>query len=261
MKVIAITNVKGGVCKSTLSNSLAFGLCLKGYRVLLIDSDPQTNLTLSILEEQPDDTPSLYHIYSEGKSIDEVKIPIREGLDLIIGDFNLSNSDMMYQKAGRLNMLKRALKNMKSEYDFVIVDCCPHMGVLTLNALMASTHILVPMLVDSFSLKGARILKEILDDVESELEKVIPVVGIVITRYDKRTITSRLLEKSVNDAASLLGSKVLRNRIRQAVVVNQCQIVKESIFEYAPKEKVTDDYRALIDEILFEMEEEDHGET
>lgn len=260
MKVIAITNVKGGVCKSTLSNSLAFGLCLKGYRVLLIDSDPQMNLTLSILEEQPDDTPSLYHVYG-GKSIDEVKIPIREGLDIIIGNFNLCHADMMYQKAGRLNMLKRALKNMKSEYDFVIVDCCPHMGVLTLNALMASTHILVPMLVDSFSLKGARILKEILDDVEDELGKTIPVVGIVITRYNSRTITSRLLEKSVNDAATLLGSKVLQNRIRQAVVVNQCQIAKESIFEYAPREKVADDYRALIEEILYEMEEEEHGET
>ena len=259
MKVVAITNVKGGVCKSTLSNSLAFGLCLKGYRVLLIDSDPQTNLTLSILEEQPEGSPSLFHVYSEGKSIDEVKIPIREGLDIIAGDFNLSNSDMMYLKAGRLNMLKRALKNMKSEYDYVIVDCCPHMGVLTLNALMASTHVLVPMLVDSFSLKGARILKEILDDVEEELGKTIPVVGIVITRYNNRTVTSRLLEKSVNDAAELLHSKVFKNRIRQAVVINECQIAKQPLFEYAPKAKVTDDYKSLIDEFILEIEEEEHG--
>lgn len=159
-------------------------------------------------------------------------------------------------------MLKKALKNMKSEYDFVIVDCSPNLGTLFLNSVLASTHILVPMLVDSFSLKGARILKQVLDDVEDELGKEVPVVGVLITRYNNRTKVSKLLEKSVNDAAKLLGSSLFHSRIRQATVINQCQIAKVSLFEYAPKSGVAEDYRQFVDEFLERVTEvESNGET
>lgn len=106
------------------------------------------------------------------------------------------------------------------------------------------------MLVDSFSLKGIRILKQVLDDVSDEIEKQIPVAGILITKYNKRTNVSKLLEKSVNDAAKLLGTTVFQNRIRQAVAVNESQIARKSLFEYAPKATVTEDYRRFIDEFL-----------
>lgn len=250
MKVISIANVKGGVGKSTVSGTLAAGLCMKGYKVLMIDSDPQTNLTMSFLAEQSDDIPSLYHVYSEGESIDKVKISVREGLDIVSGDFALCHADMQFLKAGRLKMLQKALKNMKTEYDFVIIDTSPYLGILSLNAILVSTHIVVPMLVDSFSLKGARILKQVLDDVSDEIEKQIPVAGILITKYNKRTNVSKLLEKSVNDAAELLGTTVFQSRIRQAVAVNESQIARESLFEYAPKATVTEDYRQFVDELL-----------
>lgn len=261
MKVITIANVKGGVGKSSLSGTISAGLNLKNYKVLMIDSDAQTNLTQSFLAEHPEDAPGLYHVYSMGKSIDEVKIPIQKGLDLLPGSFELSNADMEFLKAGRLKMLQKALKNMESEYDFVIIDSCPHLGLLSLNAFLASDYILVPMLIDSFSLKGAKILKQVLDDVKDEIEKDIPVIGVVINRFDYRTNISKLLEKSVNDAAILLSSTVFKSRIRQAVVVNECQVAKESLFEYAPKAKVADDYRSLIDEILLKIKEEERGET
>lgn len=250
MKVISIANVKGGVGKTTVSGTLAAGLCLKGYKVLMIDSDPQTNLTMSFLEEQSDDIPSLYNVYSDGTSLDKAKISIGEGIELIPGNFELCNADMQFLKAGRLKILQKALKNMKSEYDFVIIDTSPYLGVLSLNAFLASTHIIVPMLADSFSLKGARLLKQVLNDVSDEIEKQIPVAGILITKYNKRTNVSKLLEKSVNDAAELLGTTVFQSRIRQAVVVNECQIVRESLFEYAPKAAITEDYRKFVDEFL-----------
>lgn len=250
MEVISIANVKGGVGKSTVSGTLSAGLCLKGYKVLMIDSDPQTNLTMSFLKEQADGIPSLYHVYSDGTSLDKAKIPIGEGLDLIPGDFELCNADMQFLKAGRLKILQKALKNMESEYDFVIIDTSPYLGVLSLNAFLASTYIIVPMMADSFSLKGARLLKQVLDDVSDETEKQIPVAGVLITRYDNRTNVSRLLEKSVNDAARLLGTTVFQSRIRQAVKINECQIAKESLFGYAPKAPVTEDYRQFIDEFL-----------
>lgn len=87
MKIISVANVKGGVGKSTVSGTLASGLNLRGYKVLMIDGDPQTNLTMSFLAEQADDFPSLYHVYSDGESIDKVKIQVREGLDIVPGDF------------------------------------------------------------------------------------------------------------------------------------------------------------------------------
>ena len=112
MKVISVSNIKGGVGKSSTAATLGAGLADKGYRVLMIDSDPQTNLTMCFLPEQPDDAPSLYHVYAEGKAIDEAKIEIKDGLDLVIGDFALCNADMQFLKAGRQKLLEKALKNL-----------------------------------------------------------------------------------------------------------------------------------------------------
>ncbi len=250
MKIVSISNIKGGVGKTTTAAVLAAGLAEKGYRVLLIDSDPQTNLTMCFLQEQTDELSSLYDIYGDGESIDDVKVPVRDNLDLIIGDFELCNADIQFTKAGRLKMLKKAIKSIDGEYDFVIIDTPPNLGVLSLNAFIASDYMVVPMSVDSFSLKGVRLLKETLDDVADETEKELPVAGILLTKYNSRTNVSKLLEKSLNSAAGLLGTKVFGNRIRQAVVVQESQIAKEDLFSYSPDAKVAEDYKGFIDEFL-----------
>lgn len=250
MEVICISNIKGGVGKSSTAAILAAGLADKGYKVLMIDSDPQTNLTMCFLPEQAEDAPSLYHVYAEGKSIDEVKVRIKEGLELVIGDFSLCNADIQFLKAGRLKMLEKALKNLEEGYDFVVIDTPPNLGVLSLNAFIASDYIIVPMAADSFSLKGVRLLKQALDDVAEELDQRIEVAGILLTRYNCRTNVSKLLEKSLHSAAELLDTKVFESRIRQAVVVQESQIAKEDLFSYAPKAAVTEDYMKFIDEFL-----------
>lgn len=250
MKIVSISNIKGGVGKTTTAAVLAAGLAEKGYRVLLIDSDPQTNLTMCFLQEQTDELSSLYDIYGDGESIDDVKVPVRDNLDLIIGDFELCNVDIQFTKAGRLKMLKKAIKSIDGEYDFVIIDTPPNLGVLSLNAFIASDYMVVPMSADSFSLKGVRLLKETLDDVADETEKELPVAGILLTKYNSRTNVSKLLEKSLNSAAGLLGTKVFGNRIRQAVVVQESQIAKEDLFSYSPDAKVAEDYKGFIDEFL-----------
>ena len=250
MKIVSISNIKGGVGKTTTAAVLAAGLAEKGYRVLLIDSDPQTNLTMCFLQEQTDELSSLYDIYGDGESIEDVKVPVRDNLDLIIGDFELCNADIQFTKAGRLKMLKKAIKSIDGEYDFVIIDTPPNLGVLSLNAFIASDYMVVPMSVDSFSLKGVRLLKETLDDVADETEKELPVAGILLTKYNSRTNVSKLLEKSLNSAAGLLGTKVFGNRIRQAVVVQESQIAKEDLFSYSPDAKVAEDYKGFIDEFL-----------
>ena len=184
------------------------------------------------------------------KSIEEIKVAVKDKLDLIIGDFELCNADMQFTKAGRLKVLKKAIQNIDGEYDFVIIDTPPNLGILSLNAFIASDYMLVPMTADSFSLKGVRLLKQTLEDVADETEKELPVAGILLTRYNSRTNVSRLLEKSLSAAAGLLGTKVFKNRIRQAVVLQECQIAKEDLFSYAANAKVTEDYRGFIDEFL-----------
>lgn len=250
MKIISISNIKGGVGKTTTAAVFAVGLAEKGYSVLLIDSDPQTNLSICFMQEQTDESPSLYHIYNEKKGIDEIKIAVKDNLDLVVGDFELCNADLQFTKAGRLKMLKKAIRNINTKYDFIIVDTPPNLGILTLNAFISSDYVVVPMAVDSFSLKGARLLKQTLDDVADETEKVLPVAGILLTRYNSRTNVSKLLEKSLNSAAELLDTKLFKNRIRQAVVLQESQIAKEDLFSYAPNAKVTDDYKGFIDEFL-----------
>lgn len=254
MKTISISNIKGGVGKSSTAAVLGSGLAGKGYRVLMVDSDPQTNLTMCFLPEQADDALSLYHIYAEGKRIDDVKIAVKDRLDLVIGDFALCNSDMQFLKAGRLKMLDKALKNLEEGYDFVVIDTPPNLGVLSLNTFIASDYIIVPMAADSFSLKGVRLLKQALDDVEEELDRRIKVAGILLTKYNSRTNISKLLEKSLHSAAELLDTKVFESRIRQAVVVQESQLAKEDLFSYASKASVTEDYLHFIDELLERIE-------
>lgn len=250
MKIISISNIKGGVGKTTTASVLAMGLVERGYRVLLIDSDPQTNLTMCFLQEQAEDKPSLYHVYSNGEAIDDVKVAVKDNLDLIVGDFELCSADIQFTKAGRLKMLKKAIRDINGKYDFVIIDTPPNLGVLSLNAFLASDYVIVPMSADSFSLKGVRLLKETLDDVEDETEEELPVAGILLTRYNSRTNVSKLLEKSLNSAARLLDTELFKNRIRQAVVLQESQVAKEDLFSYVPNAKVSEDYKGFIDEFL-----------
>lgn len=251
MKVICVSNVKGGVGKTTTAAVLSAGLAARGLRVIMADSDPQANLTMCFMPEPPDGTPTLYHVYAERKALDEVKIPVSENLDIVPGDFSLCNADMQFLKAGRLGMLKKALqKGLGSSYDFMVIDTPPNLGILSLNAFLASSHVIVPTSADSFSMKGIRLLKQALDEVAEETEKDISVAGLLLTKYTDRTNVARLLEKSVNAAAGLLGTEVFKSRIRQATVLQESQVAKASLFDYAPKAPVAADYQAFIDELL-----------
>ena len=236
MITLSVSNIKGGVAKTTTAATIAAGLHKRGNRVLMIDSDPQTNLTLCFTEEPEDDDPSLYAIYSTGAKIDDIKLEIKPGLDLIIGDFSLCSADMEFLgKVGSLKLLGKAIKASKASYDYVIIDTPPNLGFLSLNAFMTSDYIVTPMAADSFSLKAIRLLKKTIDDVVEDVGRDIPVIGILLTRYTDRTNVAKVLEKNINAAAQLLNTTVFKSRIRQAIVVQESQLVKMDLFEYAPK--------------------------
>ena len=256
MVTISISNVKGGVAKTTTAATLAAGLHKRGKRVLMIDSDPQTNLSMCFTDEPEEGDPSLYSIYAAGAKIDDIKFEVKPGLDLIVGDFSLCSADMeFFGKVGSLKILGKAIKESSDNYDYVIIDTPPNLGFLSLNAFMASDYIVTPMAADSFSLKAIRLLKNTLNDVAEEAGKVIPVAGILLTRYTDRTNIAKILEENVKAAAGLLNTSVFESRIRQATVVQESQLVKMNLFEYAPKAPVTTDYEAFINELVKRIEE------
>ena len=243
MVTLSISNIKGGVAKTTTAATIAAGLHKRGKRVLMIDSDPQTNLSMCFIEEPQDGDPSLYSIYSAGATIDDIKIEVKPGLDLVVGDFSLCSADMEFLgKVGSLKLLGKAIKESKGNYDYVIIDTPPNLGFLSLNSFMTSDYIVTPMAADSFSLKAIRLLKKTIDDVAEDVGKDIPVAGILLTRYTDRTNVAKILEENVNAAAKLLNTSVFESRVRQATVVQESQLVKMDLFEYAPKAPVTKDY-------------------
>ena len=255
MVTLSISNIKGGVAKTTTAATLAAGLHKRGKRVLMIDSDPQTNLSMCFTEEPQDGDPSLYSIYSAGAKIDDIKIEVKPGLDLVVGDFSLCSADMEFLgKVGSLKLLGKAIKESKGNYDYVIIDTPPNLGFLSLNSFMTSDYIVTPMAADSFSLKAIRLLKKTIDDVAEDVGKDIPVAGILLTRYTDRTNVAKILEENVNAAAKLLNTSVFESRVRQATVVQESQLVKMDLFEYAPKAPVTKDYEAFINELLKRIE-------
>ena len=255
MVTLSISNIKGGVAKTTTAATIAAGLHKRGKRVLMIDSDPQTNLSMCFTEEPQDGDPSLYSIYSAGAKIDDIKIEVKPGLDLVVGDFSLCSADMEFLgKVGSLKLLGKAIKESKGNYDYVIIDTPPNLGFLSLNSFMTSDYIVTPMAADSFSLKAIRLLKKTIDDVAEDVGKDIPVAGILLTRYTDRTNVAKILEENVNAAAKLLNTSVFESRVRQATVVQESQLVKMDLFEYAPKAPVTKDYDAFINELLKRIE-------
>lgn len=255
MVTLSISNIKGGVAKTTTAATIAAGLHKRGKRVLMIDSDPQTNLSMCFTEEPQDGNPSLYSIYSAGAKIDDIKIEVKPGLDLVVGDFSLCSADMEFLgKVGSLKLLGKAIKESKGNYDYVIIDTPPNLGFLSLNSFMTSDYIVTPMAADSFSLKAIRLLKKTIDDVAEDVGKDIPVAGILLTRYTDRTNVAKILEENVNAAAKLLNTSVFESRVRQATVVQESQLVKMDLFEYAPKAPVTKDYESFINELLKRIE-------
>ena len=255
MVTLSISNIKGGVAKTTTAATIAAGLHKRGKRVLMIDSDPQTNLSMCFIEEPQDGDPSLYSIYSAGAKIDDIKIEVKPGLDLVVGDFSLCSADMEFLgKVGSLKLLGKAIKESKGNYDYVIIDTPPNLGFLSLNSFMTSDYIVTPMAADSFSLKAIRLLKKTIDDVAEDVGKDIPVAGILLTRYTDRTNVAKILKDNVKAAAALLNTTVFENKIRQATVVQESQLVKMDLFEYAPKAPVTKDYEAFINELLKRIE-------
>lgn len=242
MKVITITNRKGGTAKSETVKALSGALSLKGYKVLMLDTDAQQSLTLMTGAETGGKT--FADFLSNGEGL-ETLIQSTESGDIIAA------SPLLYD-TGKLSpfTLQKGLKHLKG-YDFILIDTSPSFSPLNAAAMIASDGLIIPCQADILSLQG---LKELKDEVESvkEYNKSLKILGVCITRYTNNRI-SKDMAASLKAVSEIIGTKLYNTYIRENVAVKEAAALCRSIFLYAPRSNASKDYTALTEEILQDL--------
>lgn len=248
MKTIALSNQKGGVAKTTTSGVLASGLSGKGFRVLAVDLDPQSNLGFSSGADLLNMPFTLYDVFKETTDLRSV-IQHLDTFDIVIGGLSLASADMDFTETGREYLLKEALESVSDDYDFCLLDCPPTLGILTVNALTAADSLIVPITADAYSIQGLSRLKQLIDRVRKYSNRGLKIEGLLITRYDKTNVTKALTDQ-IRQVADGLNTKVFSQPIRNSVAVRESQLLKSDLFTDAPRANATKDYAAFIEELL-----------
>ena len=246
--ILTITNQKGGVGKSTISQNIGAGLALKGYKTLLIDLDAQANLTLSTIKEKPNRT--IYEALKEQQITSDTIISINKNLDLIPANINLSVADLEFNQTGKEYKLRELLEPLGSKYKFIIIDTAPALGILTINALTASNKVLIPIQADIYSLEAIRQLSQTIGTIKKYTNPGLDIIGLVLTRFNDRNVLTKEMFNSFENVSKQYNTKVLKTKIREAIAVKEAQLKRMDIFSYSPKAKVTEDFNDLLKEIF-----------
>lgn len=246
MKTVSVINQKGGVGKSTTAEMLISALSLKNFKVLAIDLDAQGNLSYSLASDS--NSPTILEVLTEEITAKDAIKHARA--DIISSNKALAGADAFIADTGKEYRLKEALEKIEKEYDFCIIDTPPALGILTINALTASGSVIIPAQADIYSLQGIENLEETIKAVKKYCNPNLKIEGILLTRYNPRTILSREVSEMAEKLAEKLETKLFKAKIRDAVAVKEAQISQESLFEYAPKSNVTQDYESFINEFL-----------
>lgn len=248
--IISLCNQKGGVGKTTTTLNLGAALERTGARVMILDLDPQAHLTYSLglkdLEDQ--DELTVYDVLKKPSRLVET-IKTCKGLDLLPSSIDLSGAEIeLSSEPGREYLLSRALKPIKNKYDYILIDCPPALGLLTLNALTASDDLYVPLETSALSLQGIAQLTRTVEIIHERLNhKLAEVGGVILTRYDSR----RNLDKKVLEMITkMFTGKVFKTVIRQNVALAEAPSHGKTIYEYEPNSTGAEDYTALAGEVL-----------
>jgi chromosome partitioning protein len=259
MRRIAIINQKGGVGKTTTSVNLAAALARAGQRVCVLDLDPQAHATTHLGLAPDGKTPSMYDVLIDSRPLAEVRRKIDEGLSLVGSDINLAAAEVeLAGVVGREVILRDLLCQEQGAFDFVLMDCPPSLGVLTLNALSAANEVFVPLQPHFLALHGLGKLFETTALVSKRINPAVQINGVILCLYDGGTRLAQevvldleeYLEKGRGTNTPWAKARIFATRIRRNIKLAECPGFGQSIFQYAPKCPGAEDYAALAQEVL-----------
>jgi chromosome partitioning protein len=249
-RVIAMCNQKGGVGKTTTTINLGAALAEFGRRVLLVDFDPQGALSVGLGVNPMELDRTVYNVLMERHvSVDDVLLKTNvQGMDLVPSNIDLSAAEVqLVGEVAREQTLKRVLEPVLADYDVVLVDCQPSLGLLTINALTASDGVIVPLECEFFSLRGVALLIQTIDKVKERLNPHLELEGILATMYDRRTVHGREVLTRVVEA---FGEKVFHTVITRTVRFPETTVAGEPITSFAPSSTGANAYRDLAREVV-----------
>ncbi|HQO84074.1 MAG TPA: ParA family protein [Synergistales bacterium] len=255
-KIISISNHKGGVGKTTSTVNIGAGLSQgkSGKTILLVDLDPQANLSQSLDVFQPD-----YTVYGALRGEYPLKpIEITPKLHLVASTLDLSGAEVeLSSEPGREYILRDLLEPLRGKYDYILIDCPPSLGLLTVNALSASDEIYIPLQTQYLALQGITKLMEVVEKIRARLNKKLELGGVILTQFDSRKILDRDVASSISNH---FKDKVFKTRIRDNVSLAEAPTQGKDIFRYSPKSMGAEDYASLCQEILKNSRNHDkHG--
>jgi chromosome partitioning protein len=258
MRVIALMNQKGGVGKTTTTVNLGAALAELGKRVCLIDMDPQAHLTINYGVEPTEKLPSLYDVLIEETPLQQALHRVDDRISLVPSSIDLAAAEIeLVSVIGRESLLKNRLEESKEQFDYVLLDCPPSLGLLTINALAAASEVLIPMQPHFLAMQGVAKLLETVHLVNRRMNPKLKVAGIVLTMFDSQTkltgeVVSELksfVESAAGKALPWSDARIFRSKIRRNIKLAECPSFGQTILAYGPGSNGAADYRALAAEV------------